>query len=92
VFIYHITPIFSGLTLYYEIFQGPDEGFYRPPSFIYKVSMSMAIVEQKPVTPLRCHRCKHEWLYGGKNPYYAMCPFCRTQLSIKKHRIEEDKK
>lgn len=50
--------------------------------------MSIVIVEQKAVTPIRCHRCKHEWNYGGKNVYVATCPHCRTQLSIRKHKVK----
>jgi hypothetical protein len=45
------------------------------------------IVAKKKVELLRCHRCSHFWEYSGKNVYVATCPHCRTQLSIKKHRV-----
>lgn len=39
---------------------------------------------------LKCQRCNHEWIYQGKNPYYASCPFCKTSVSIKSHQVIED--
>lgn len=45
------------------------------------------ITLSRKVEPLRCHRCLHFWEYSGKNMYVATCPHCRTQLSIKKHRV-----
>lgn len=50
--------------------------------------LSIVIVEHKTVIPVLCHRCKHQWNYGGKNTYVATCPHCRTQLSIRKHSVK----
>jgi hypothetical protein len=33
---------------------------------------------------LRCQRCFHVWTYGGKNPYFTLCPHCRTTISTRK--------
>jgi hypothetical protein len=33
---------------------------------------------------LRCQRCFHVWTYGGKNPYFTLCPRCRTTISTRK--------
>lgn len=38
---------------------------------------------------VKCHHCGHEWNYGGKNPYYAMCPTCRYKVSLKRQEIAE---
>jgi len=37
---------------------------------------------------LRCQRCFHEWQYGGKNPYFTLCPHCRTTVRVRKNKIE----
>ena len=38
---------------------------------------------------LRCQRCFHEWEYGGKNPYFTLCPHCRTTVRVRrKNKIE----
>jgi len=42
--------------------------------------------------PLRCHRCKHEWVFGGKNDWYATCPNCRTYTSIVRNTIQTGSK
>jgi hypothetical protein len=47
--------------------------------------MSTIIIEKK-ATPLVCHRCSWKWNYTGKNPYVATCPFCRTNISIRKYK------
>ena len=33
---------------------------------------------------LCCQRCSHEWLYTGQNPYFTLCPHCRTTVRIRK--------
>lgn len=35
-------------------------------------------------TELKCPRCKHQWEYKGKNPYYVTCPHCYTKVNIRK--------
>ncbi len=35
---------------------------------------------------LKCHRCKHEWIYKGKSKWYASCPDCRTSVRIKEKK------
>jgi hypothetical protein len=56
--------------------------------------MSKAIIiEQKKAMSLICQRCSHSWDYTGKNPYVATCPFCRTNVSVKKQmRLQQQKK
>lgn len=33
---------------------------------------------------IRCQRCFHEWTYSGGNPYFTLCPRCRTTVSTRK--------
>jgi len=33
---------------------------------------------------LKCHRCGYNWTYRGQSDWYAVCPRCRTTVSIKK--------
>jgi hypothetical protein len=51
-------------------------------------------VEEKRGTGLKCQRCNWEWIYTGRNPYVATCPFCRTNISIRKYKrlLEQRKK
>ena len=35
-------------------------------------------------------RCPNQWFYNGNNPFYGVCSFCRTTVSIKKNRIQAD--
>ena len=37
---------------------------------------------------IQCHRCGRKRVYRGKNPYFTICNFCRTTVSIKKSKIE----
>jgi len=55
-------------------------------TYLWTNDMYVTTLSRK-VEPLRCHRCSHFWEYSGKNMYVATCPHCRTQLSIKKHRV-----
>ena len=48
----------------------------------------MSIIIKKKVTPLRCHRCLHNWNYSGTNLFVATCPHCRTYVSINKNRAK----
>lgn len=50
------------------------------------------ITYTKKIVPLRCHRCKHYWEYGGKNEWYATCPNCRTYTSVKRNRVAREEK
>ena len=36
------------------------------------------------IKPLHCQRCSHKWEYSGKNPYFTLCPHCRTTVRIDK--------
>lgn len=56
---------------------------------VLTITLSILITEQRTVTRIRCHRCTHEWNYGGKNLFVATCPHCRTQLSIRKHKVPQ---
>jgi acetyl-CoA carboxylase beta subunit len=33
---------------------------------------------------LKCQRCGHEWLYKGKQIYYACCPTCLSKVRIRR--------
>jgi hypothetical protein len=46
----------------------------------------MSKLIEKFVIPLKHKKC-YEWEYGGKNPYYATCPYCRNQVNIRKNAI-----
>lgn len=48
----------------------------------------MSVIIKKKVTPLRCHRCLHNWNYSGTNLFVATCPHCRTYVNIKKNRTK----
>jgi hypothetical protein len=37
---------------------------------------------------IKCQRCGHQWVYRGKNPFFTICTFCRTSISIKKNKVE----
>ncbi len=39
-------------------------------------------------TKLKCQRCGRQWVHHGHNPYFALCTFCKTTVSIRKNRIE----
>ena len=39
-------------------------------------------------TKLQCQRCGRQWIYHGQNPYFALCTFCKTTVSIKKNKLE----
>jgi ribosomal protein L37E len=39
-------------------------------------------------TKLQCQRCGRQWIYHGRNPYFALCTFCKTTVSIRKNKIE----
>ena len=49
-----------------------------------RVCMFYVINENPQKIKLRCQRCLNEWEYQGSNPFYAICSFCRTTVSIKK--------
>jgi hypothetical protein len=34
------------------------------------------------IQPLHCQRCSHKWGYSGQNPYFTLCPHCRTTVRI----------
>ena len=55
-----------------------------------RVCMYYVINENQQKIKLRCQRCFNEWEYQGSNPFYAICSFCRTTVSIKKNRIQAD--
>jgi hypothetical protein len=48
----------------------------------------VSVIIQKRVIPMKCHRCTHELNYAGGNLFYASCPHCRTQLSVRKHKLQ----
>jgi hypothetical protein len=38
---------------------------------------------------LTCKRCQNTWVYHGRNPYVATCTFCKTSISVKKHKVPQ---
>jgi hypothetical protein len=47
--------------------------------------------KQEPIV-LTCKRCQNVWTYQGNNPYVAKCSFCKTSVSVKKHRVGAETK
>lgn len=45
------------------------------------------VILEKKAIPMQCHRCKHPWNYTGANEYVAVCPHCRTTVSLRKHKV-----
>lgn len=35
---------------------------------------------------LRCQRCHHEWVYRGTNPFFTLCPHCRTTVRTTRNK------
>ena len=52
----------------------------------------MSLIRTVNVTPIRCHRCKWQWDYTGKNEWYATCPHCRTYTSVIRNAIRSEPK
>ena len=46
--------------------------------------MQMSLSLEKKGNKITCHRCKHLWNYGGTNEYVAICPHCRTTVSLRR--------
>jgi ribosomal protein L37E len=57
--------------------------------YIHTEMTKTIIFEKKEISlTLQCPRCgRPPWNYTGKNPYVASCPFCKTTVSIQKHRV-----
>jgi hypothetical protein len=36
---------------------------------------------------LKCGKCLRIWPYGGKNPYYATCTFCKSSVNVRKNKV-----
>jgi DNA-directed RNA polymerase subunit RPC12/RpoP len=36
---------------------------------------------------LACQRCGHKWPYKGHNPFFTLCPRCRTTVRTKKKSL-----
>jgi hypothetical protein len=34
-----------------------------------------------------CQRCQNQWLYRGRNPYFAICTWCKSTVQIERHRV-----
>ena len=53
--------------------------------------MSQTINIMKEPIHLHYQQCgKNDWYYKGTNPYVACCPYCRTSVSIRKHRVRQE--
>ncbi|MGC2569902.1 MAG: hypothetical protein WA364_00205 [Candidatus Nitrosopolaris sp.] len=48
--------------------------------------MTTKKVINKPKHSLVCQRCTHSWHYGGKNPFFTLCPRCRTTVRTRKNK------
>jgi tRNA(Ile2) C34 agmatinyltransferase TiaS len=44
----------------------------------------MTSKERSKQLELRCQRCSHGWEYRGRNPYFTLCPHCRTTVRTRK--------
>jgi Zn finger protein HypA/HybF involved in hydrogenase expression len=42
---------------------------------------------QNEPTSLHCKRCSKVWKYKGNNPYVASCPYCKTTVTIRRHKV-----
>lgn len=49
--------------------------------------MSNVVIHKKEPIILICKRCGNQWPYRGNNPYVATCSYCKTTISLRKHRI-----
>ena len=36
---------------------------------------------------LKCKHCEHDWVYSGKQKFYAQCPMCMYKVNITKCKI-----
>lgn len=59
------------------------------------LSDSIAKIKRENRIRLRCHRCKHQWVYDGKKtlkskyPVYVTCPYCKTSVNLKTNNLED---
>lgn len=42
----------------------------------------------RPKHDLVCQRCDHRWDYAGNNPFFTLCPRCRTTVRTKKNNVK----
>jgi hypothetical protein len=36
---------------------------------------------------LICQKCNNKWLYRGRNPYFAICSWCKSTVQVRKHKL-----
>jgi hypothetical protein len=41
----------------------------------------------KEPVPLECQRCHNQWVYKGKNPFFAICTWCKSTVQIERHKV-----
>lgn len=49
----------------------------------------MIIIDKEVDEPERnlvCQRCGHTWPYKGHNPFFTLCPRCRTTVRTRKNK------
>lgn len=51
-----------------------------------KQMRNVTIHERQEPIVLTCKRCQNVWEYHGNNPYVAKCSFCKTTVSVLKHK------
>jgi hypothetical protein len=43
---------------------------------------TIVVLPPREAYQVQCHRCRHVWLYTGKNQHYAQCSRCRTTVTL----------
>ena len=53
------------------------------------LSLPQNVREEVNIKPLRCQRCSHKWEHTGQNPYFTLCPHCRTTVRISRRKVQK---
>jgi len=56
--------------------------------FYVKGGVIKKMAEENKGVKIKCKRCGHIWVYKGNNKWIAICPHCKTSLSIRKNRVD----
>ncbi len=60
---------------------------------IYKQVSSMNNMEKENKgIKLKCQNpeCQNEWIYRGKNKFYACCSMCHSSVNVKKQNVKRE--
>jgi len=58
---------------------------------LMKVDKQTSRQTNSPGVLLRCQRCSHQWSYTGRNPYFTLCPRCKTTVRMRKNSSDRVK-